>query len=229
MAFSWFDVHSFFQDGSGSTSAGRAKGAAALSLLVERLYAGTVKLPLGDNVDKILLNGSMESPISQNSSVNSPHPSPHLPPGASPTTPEDSSTPIVAYCLPYRENDETGCFLKVSAADPGSDVRFRLTSTAGEHLETVLHVPSGDPSTGMYLPLPHSIRFQANFTGTVEYDGKPSRSWTVTNWDPESKTRFVHERDLPGEVLRKVYFMYVNLHNQKPATFKYYVDSVLQQ
>lgn len=106
--------------------------------------------------------------------------------------------PITAYCLAFKDFGGTGCYLKVSQARPGSSIRFRLRSSAGEEVEKVMALPAGGAPWGEFYYLKGSSRHQARLTGTVEYADEPATKWTVATTDPDAVTTFYSDGSMMG-------------------------------
>ena len=85
---------------------------------------------------------------------------------------------------------DTGCLLKVAKADAGSKVWFKLRSTLGERSREEVKLNEGETSGYKLFYLEDSKRYQANFTGTVSYDGVTYCGWPVSMYDPSAKIYF---------------------------------------
>ncbi|KAK2078334.1 hypothetical protein QBZ16_003174 [Prototheca wickerhamii] len=72
----------------------------------------------------------------------------------------------------------------------GSTVIFRLTSSAGERVSITVKLDSTSTFAHQRYYLPHSIKRQANFTGTAEYEGRPDESWQVLDIEPGVKATY---------------------------------------
>ncbi|KAK2077841.1 hypothetical protein QBZ16_003708 [Prototheca wickerhamii] len=108
------------------------------------------------------------------------------PPSASTPPTGEQHTPIEAYCIPFRNDSDTGCYLKVASAKPGASLLFRLESTVGEELHAGMQLEADSSHGGQYVVLKDSELYQANLTGTVEYRDDPSTQWDVPAWDPSA-------------------------------------------
>ena len=84
----------------------------------------------------------------------------------------------------------SGCLLHVAQAAPGSSVLFRLTSSAGERADVPVKLADGQTHGHESFLIPESKVYQANLTGTVEYEGQPERTWPVTASDPDARLLF---------------------------------------
>ena len=122
------------------------------------------------------------------------------PPSASTPPTGGQHTAIEAYCIPFRNDSDTGCYLKVACAEPGASLLFRLRSTAGEEAHVGMQLQAGSSNGGQYFVLKDSELYQANLTGTVEYRGDRSTHWDVPAWDPTSTHFFTFHgpRDVDG-------------------------------
>ena len=125
----------------------------------------------------------------------SPSPSRPPPPGRPPRPPpsppppsltDPPSTPIIAYCIPYTDEYSTGCIIKVVEVQLGTDILFRLESTAGEHAQVPMDMHHATPFTDLEFGLYKSILPQASLSGTVEYVGMPQYKWKVGTMDPSA-------------------------------------------
>ncbi|KAK2078333.1 hypothetical protein QBZ16_004202 [Prototheca wickerhamii] len=72
----------------------------------------------------------------------------------------------------------------------GSSVLFRLTSSAGERADVPVKLADGQTHGHESFLIPEPKVYQANLTGTVEYEGQPERTWPVTASDPDARLLF---------------------------------------
>ena len=105
------------------------------------------------------------------------------PPSASTPPTGGQHTPIEAYCIPFRNDSDTGCYLRVASAEPGASLLFRLRSEAGEEAHVEMQLQDGHSHGGQFFVLKDSELYQANLTGTVEYRGDRFTHWNVPAWD----------------------------------------------
>lgn len=112
------------------------------------------------------------------------------PPPPSPPTPCPWK-PITAYCIPMRDDQGTGCLLKVESAEPGARMWFNLVSTEGEPLQTSLYQETGATTAHKLVYLQDSKNIQANFTGTVGYSKQSNCEWPVSAYDPSATYTFM--------------------------------------
>ena len=100
---------------------------------------------------------------------------------------------------------DTGCLLKVAKADAGSKVWFKLRSTLGERKVEDVKLNAGKTSGYKLFYLEDSKRYQANFTGTVSYDGALYCGWPFKVHDPSAKTTFEEKYEQkPGFYWRNI-------------------------
>ena len=151
------------------------------------------------------LVGKPMPPQAQNNTESSlvdaePSPPALLPPGSFPSSPPSPKPgcpfpAIKAYCLPFSEEDGTGCILKVVNAEPGSSILFHLTSSEGERADVVVQLKPDATDGYLRYVLPNSIKTQAAFVATAEYVGYPDWAWRAGAMDPTVWTAVWNTRD----------------------------------
>lgn len=123
---------------------------------------------------------------------------PPAPQTSTPSTPPPTSPPfatplppVTAYCIPMTDDlIGSGCLLHVAQAAPGSSVLFRLTSSVGERADVPVKLADGQTYGHETFLIPEPKVYQANLTGTVEYEGQPGQTWPVTAADPGARLLF---------------------------------------
>ena len=108
--------------------------------------------------------------------------------GSGGLTSTSSAVPIQAVCVAYSKASGSGCFLKVTAARPGSTLVFRLNRTTGPN--TVPYTTSmtlgANATSGRTFSRLGSAAYQLpTVSGTVEYEGVPASRVALGSVDPD--------------------------------------------
>ena len=98
-------------------------------------------------------------------------------------------------------------------------------SSAGERSQVKVDMDLDSTFKTQLFVLHHSILPQANFTGTVEYLGRPEHRWNVGTMDPSATVTALGKETAPdGRIWTKYEAMVPLRHQAKHSLFYYIYD-----